>query len=58
MPIDKMNKDIEPPKELLKEGQIWKYTKTGWRKTTPLTDEQKEQRNNKLKENAEKGRVS
>ena len=31
MTIDRKNKDIEPPKEMLKTGYSWKYTKTGWR---------------------------
>ena len=44
MSFDKMNKEIEPPKELLKENQQWKYGVNGWRRCPILSEEQKEKR--------------
>ena len=57
MNFDKMNKDVTPSNDLLKPGQEWIFSKTGWRRSTKLTDEQKQARNEKLRLNAEKGRT-
>ena len=39
MNFDKMNKDVTPSNDLLKPGQEWIFSKTGWRRSTKLTDE-------------------
>lgn len=53
--FDKMNKDTPPPNEQLRGDQEWKYGKNGWRKTKKLTEEQKQQKAEKMRDLGKRG---